>query len=177
MVSLRLQRNELDICLQSLYEWSCPWEIVSSCSFPSSAAHPAVIIGLSRAAKWHCWERYFIYIGGSGRAGVGIQQHVLLYIQHHFALFGWLLLKLCAFSTSENEALKVLHEITVSWDSQDQWMYLFMPLPPRVILVTKLLLWLSMPVSSHLPFPVPCLFLRCTSLLIPEVWSSRQMTC
>jgi len=156
------------MCLQSLYEWSCPWEIVSSYSFFSSAAHPAVTTGFSGDAGWHCWEWHFMCIGGSGRVGVGTQQHVLLYIQHCFALSGWLLLELCTVSTSENEALKVLYQMTVIWDSQDQWMHLFMLLPPRVILVTKLFLWLC-----H--FPLMCLF-PCPPCLLgtPTSWYQKS---
>lgn len=155
------------------------WMITSlrnGCSFFSSAAHPAVTTGHGGAAGWHCWEWHSVYIDGSGRAGVGSQQQVLLYIQYHFVLFEWLLLELCAFHSSENEAQKVLHHTIVRWGSQDQWMRVFMLLPPRWSWLSHFSFdWVCrFPLICF--FPMPSLFLRYTSLLIPEVWSSRQMT-
>lgn len=47
-----------------------PKKLSSRSSF-SSAAHPAAIIGLSRAAGWCCSEWHIIYIGVVAELGLG----------------------------------------------------------------------------------------------------------
>lgn len=145
-----LKWNELNICLQSPYEWSCPREIVACFS---AVLHtwllPQALVGLLAGTVV---SGTLVYIDSSSRAGVGTQQQVLLCIQYHFALFRWLLLELCAFHTSENEDQKDLHQTIIRWGSQDQWMHVFMLLWPR---------WSWLPHFSFdlvCHFPLICLF-------------------
>lgn len=115
-----------------------------------SAACSAVIIGLCGAAGWHGWECTLFTLEIVAELGVGTQQLVFLHIQRPFGLFGWLLLELCACSTSENGTLTNL--TPHNWDSQCQWRHLCMLLPSR---------WSWLPKFSFdwiCHFPLICLF-------------------